>query len=308
MYKVAAFYHFADFINYADFQQPLKTACYLHNIKGIILLASEGINATIAGKNDDIDNILDFIKHHHISKEYFYDMNVKYSSAEEMPFYRIKVRLKKELITMGMPDFNPAYFGGKDNVGQYIAPEDWNDMISNPDVVLIDTRNDYEVMIGTFQNAVNPNTEKFSDFPQWVKDNEDNLKGKKIAMYCTGGIRCEKASAYMLSQGYDDVCHLQGGILKYLEYVNQDNSLWQGDCFVFDRRVAVKHGLAESDYDLCGACRYPLSDADKQHADYIAGVSCHHCAQYTSDTQKQRYGERQKQILLAQKRNDKHLG
>ena len=299
MIIVAAFYHFADFKNYQDWQKPIQTACYIRNIKGILLLASEGINGTIAGKQDDIDFIIRYIRHIPIFK----DCEVKYSHSDVMPFYRMKVRLKKEIVTLGMPNFNP-----NDSVGQYVEAENWNDLISDPNTIVIDTRNHYEVHIGQFDNAINPETEKFTDFPKWVTNNHHRLHNKTIAMYCTGGIRCEKASAYMLSQGYKNVFHLKGGILKYLEQINHKDSLWQGDCFVFDHRVAVKQGLELSDYDLCGGCRHPISPHEKLHDDFIEGVSCHHCAHNTSDDQKSRYQERQKQIILAAKNNKPHLG
>ena len=224
--------------------------------------------------------------------------------ASAPPFRRMKVHLKKEIVTMKVQGVDPLK-----QVGTYVAPTDWNALISEPETLVIDTRNDYEFAIGTFDGAIEPETKNFRDFPAWVQANRERLEGaEKIAMFCTGGIRCEKATSYLLDAGYEDVFHLKGGILKYLEDVPQEDSLWRGDCFVFDERVSVKHGLIEGDYDLCHACRHPIDDEDKRSDDYIAGVSCPHCAATTTDDQKARFGERHKQIALAAARNEVHLG
>ena len=268
-------------------------------IKGTLLLAYEGINGTIAGTDDTINQLLDFLK----ADPRLAALEHKESRAEKMPFYRMKTRLKREIVTMGVEGIDP-----NNVVGTYVDPKDWNELISDPDVVLIDTRNDYEVEIGTFKGALNPDTQTFREFPQWVEDNRDKLKKPKVAMFCTGGIRCEKASSFMKLNGFDDVYHLKGGILKYLETQPQDGSLWEGDCFVFDQRVAVKHGLEQSDYDQCYACRYPITDEEKTSPLYVQGVSCPRCHDKMSDAQRDRFAQRQKQIELAKTRGEVHLG
>ena len=233
----------------------------------------------------------------------FENMSYKESYHKVNPFHRTKVKLKKEIVTMGVQDIDP-----KEIVGTYVKPKDWNQLISDPEVLLVDTRNDYEVHIGTFKNAVNPNTETFREFPQYVKKNLDPQKHKKVAMFCTGGIRCEKSTAYLKQQGFDEVFHLEGGILKYLEEVPEDNSLWEGECFVFDNRVAVNHKLEKGQYDQCNACRLPITEEDKQSDKYMEGVSCPHCYEKLSSEQKQRFTERQKQIELAKIRGEQHIG
>ncbi len=299
-YCVAALYNFTRLTDYEQLKEPLQNLCNLYDIKGTVLLAREGINGTVAGTDSAIAKMLAFLR----ADPRLVGLEHKESRAETMPFYRMKVRLKKEIVTMGVDGVDP-----NDIVGTYVDPKDWNNLISDPDVILVDTRNDYEVEIGTFEGAINPDTETFREFPKWVEDHEDELRAKKkVAMFCTGGIRCEKASSYMKKQGYDEVYHLKGGILKYLETVKEDSSLWNGDCFVFDQRVAVGHGLAESDYDQCYACRYPITEDDKNHAHYIKGVSCHRCHNKMSDEQKIRFAERQKQIDLAKKRGEPHIG
>ena len=255
-YCVAALYHFARLNDFEQLKAPLQAMCDMLEIKGTILLAREGINGTVSGTDQAISDMLEFLR----ADPRLIDLEHKESRGTEVPFYRMKVRLKKEIVTMGVDGVDP-----NDIVGTYVDPKDWNDLISDPDVVLIDTRNDYEVEIGTFEGAINPYTETFREFPKWVEDNKERLKKPKVAMFCTGGIRCEKASSYMKQQGYDDVYHLKGGILKYLEHVKEESSLWNGDCFVFDQRVAVGHGLKESDYDQCYACRYPITDEEKLH-------------------------------------------
>ncbi len=299
-YCVAALYHFTRLSDFEELKEPLLSLCEMLGIKGTILLAREGINGTIAGSDDAIRDLLDFLR----ADPRLNELEHKESRAEELPFYRMKVRLKKEIVTMGVEGVDP-----NDIVGTYVNPEDWNALISDPDVILIDTRNDYEVEIGTFEGAVNPDTETFREFPGWVADNESAIRAKKkVAMFCTGGIRCEKASSFMKNQGFDEVYHLKGGILKYLETVKEENSLWNGDCFVFDQRVAVGHGLAESDYDQCFACRYPITEADKSHELYVKGISCPRCHHKMSDEQRASFAERQKQIELAKKRGELHMG
>ena len=298
-YCVTALYLFTRLADYEQLKTPLQNMCEMLGIKGTLLLAYEGINGTIAGTDDTINQLLDFLK----ADPRLAALEHKESRAEKMPFYRMKTRLKREIVTMGVDGIDP-----NNVVGTYVDPKDWNELISDPDVVLIDTRNDYEVEIGTFKGALNPDTQTFREFPQWVEDNRDQLKKPKVAMFCTGGIRCEKASSFMKLNGFDDVYHLKGGILKYLETQPQDESLWEGDCFVFDQRVAVKHGLEQSDYDQCYACRYPITDEEKTSPLYVQGVSCPRCHDKMSDAQRDRFAQRQKQIELAKTRGEVHLG
>jgi len=295
-YCVTALYHFT---RLSDYEQLLQDMCEMLSIKGTLLLAYEGINGTIAGTDEAIHQLLKFLK----ADPRLSALEHKESRADKMPFYRMKTRLKREIVTMGVDGIDP-----NNVVGTYVDPKDWNDLISDPDVVLIDTRNDYEVEIGTFKGALNPDTQTFREFPQWVEDNRDQLKKPKVAMFCTGGIRCEKASSFMKLNGFDDVYHLKGGILKYLETQPQDESLWEGDCFVFDQRVAVKHGLEQSDYDQCYACRYPITDEEKTSPLYVKGVSCPRCHDKMSNAQRDRFAQRQKQIELAKTRGEVHLG
>lgn len=297
--QVAALYKFTALPDYARLRAPLQDMCDLLQVKGTLLLAAEGINGTVSGKESSIANLIDFLR----ADPRLADLDVKYSTAEDMPFYRMKVRLKREIVTMGVEGVDP-----NKTVGTYVDPSDWNDLITDPDTILIDTRNDYEVGIGTFKGAVNPETKTFRDFPAWVEANRENINKPKVAMFCTGGIRCEKASSFMLENGFDDVYHLKGGILKYLETQDETKSLWEGDCFVFDQRVAVGHGLEESDYDQCFACRRPIVEDDKLHPEYTKGVSCHQCYDEMSETQKSAFAERQKQILLAKQRGEVHIG
>ena len=298
-YSVTAFYHLTRLADYEQLKAPLQNMCELLGIKGTLLLAYEGINGTIAGTDNAINQLLDFLK----ADPRLAALEHKESRAEKMPFYRMKTRLKREIVTMGVEGIDP-----NNVVGTYVDPKDWNELISDPDVVLIDTRNDYEVEIGTFKGALNPDTQTFREFPQWVEDNRDKLKKPKVAMFCTGGIRCEKASSFMKLNGFDDVYHLKGGILKYLETQPESESLWDGDCFVFDQRVAVKHGLEQSDYDQCYACRYPITDEEKTSPLYVQGVSCPRCHDKMSDAQRDRFAQRQKQIELAKTRGEVHLG
>ena len=298
-YRVAALYKFTSLPDYTNLREPLQNMCDLYAVKGTLLLALEGLNGTIAGENNDIANIISFLR----ADPRLADLDVKYSHAEEMPFYRMKVRLKREIVTMGVDGVDP-----NKTVGTYVDPDDWNALITDPDTILIDTRNDYEVGIGTFQGALNPNTKTFREFPDWVETNRCSLNKPKVAMFCTGGIRCEKASSFMLENGFDDVYHLKGGILKYLETQPETQSLWEGDCFVFDQRVAVTHGLEESDYDQCFACRRPITEDEKLKPEYQKGISCHHCHEEMTESQKAAFAERQKQIQLAKARGDVHIG
>ncbi len=296
---VAALYHFTRLPDYTSLRAPLQDMCDLLDIKGTLLLAHEGINGTIAGTDHAISQILTFLK----ADPRLTTLDHKTSRAKTMPFYRMKVRLKKEIVTMGVEGVDP-----NEIVGTYVDPKDWNALISDPDTVLIDTRNDYEVDIGTFKGAINPQTDTFREFPKWVTDNKDRLKKPKVAMFCTGGIRCEKASAFMKAKGYDEVYHLKGGILKYLETIPKKDSTWEGECFVFDQRVAVGHGLKQGKYDQCFACRYPITEDTKQSPLYIKGVACPRCHNKMSEDQRVRFSERQKQIALAKQRGQAHLG
>ncbi|PPC80719.1 MAG: hypothetical protein CTY38_10465 [Methylotenera sp.] len=302
-YLTAALYKFVSLPEYQSLQAPLLAACKIQHIKGTLLLAEEGINGTIAGLPDDIHRVLNYLRTDPIFSGKFADLEHKESFADEHPFYRMKVKLKKEIVTLGVPGVSPTK-----KVGTYVKPEDWNALISDPEVLLIDTRNDYEVDIGTFKGAIDPKTTTFREFPEYVAKHFDKTKHKKVAMFCTGGIRCEKASSYMLDQGFDEVFHLQGGILKYLETVPQEQSMWEGECFVFDQRVAVKHNLEVGEYDQCYACRYPLSPAEMQSEKYVAGVSCPHCYDKVSEEKRARLLERQKQVALAKQRGETHIG
>jgi UPF0176 protein len=302
-YLTAALYKFINLPNYQALQTPILDVCKHNHIKGTLLLAEEGINGTIAGLPDDIHRVLDFLRTDVLFANKFADLEHKESFANEHPFYRMKVKLKKEIVTLGVPGVSPT-----NKVGTYVKPEDWNALISDPDVVLIDTRNDYEVDIGTFKGAIDPKTTTFREFPQYVAKHFEPAKHKKVAMFCTGGIRCEKASSYMMDQGFEEVFHLQGGILKYLETVPEAQSLWQGECFVFDQRVAVKHNLEIGEFDQCYACRHPLSPAEMHSDQYAAGVSCPYCFDKISPEKRASLIERQKQVTLAQRRGDTHIG
>ncbi len=298
MFTIAALYHFTRFEDPAALQAPLRAICTDNAVRGSLLLASEGINGTIAGPRAGLDAVLAHIR----ALPGCADLEWKESSAEHPPFGRLKVRLKKEIVTLGVPGVDP-----KAAVGHYVRAADWNDLISSPDVAVIDTRNDYEVAIGTFKGAVDPQTDTFRDFPAWWEANRDRFHNKRIAMFCTGGIRCEKSTNYLMSQGVEDVYHLKGGILQYLEDVPAEDSLWQGECFVFDERVSVGHGLEEGPHALCRACRRPLLPEDMARPEYEAGVQCHHCADEHSDADRARFRERQKQIALARARGESHL-
>jgi UPF0176 protein len=296
---ISALYHFVILDNYKQLRQPLLDLMLEHDIKGTLLLAHEGINGTIAGSQKSIDRLLNWLK----SDTRLAELRHKSSYDESMPFYRTRVKLKKEIVTMGVEGIDPNQV-----VGTYVKPEDWNALISDPDVLLVDTRNAYETAIGTFKNAVDPVTETFREFPEYVKQNLNPDKHKKVAMFCTGGIRCEKSTAYLKEQGFDEVYHLQGGILKYLETVPVNDSLWEGECFVFDNRVSVDHSLEKGSYDQCHACRLPITHDDKKSEKYIQGVSCHHCYDKTTDAQRKRFIEREKQVQLARVRGEEHLG
>lgn len=298
MFTVCALYHFTRFDNHEALRQPLHDLCRDQQITGTLLLAKEGINGTVAGPKAGIDTLIAHIK----SLPGCEDFVWKLSTAQDRPFARMKVRLKKEIVTMGQPDVDPLA-----KVGHYVEPKDWNELIQSPDVVVIDTRNDYEVAIGTFEGAIDPETATFREFPAWWEKNKDRFHNKRVAMFCTGGIRCEKSTNYLLGQGVEDVYHLQGGILKYLEEVPQDNSTWNGECFVFDGRVSVGHGLEEGPHVMCHACRRPILPEDRDRDTYENGVSCHLCIEETSEEDKTRFRERQKQIALSKARGERHL-
>lgn len=296
---VCALYHFVRLPDFEAIKAPLLDLMGREGIRGTLLLAPEGINGTIAGSRRAIDKLLEHLK----SDERFESIAWKESYAQQMPFNRSRVKLKKEIVTMGVEDIDPLEI-----VGTYIEPCDWNDLISDPEVTVIDTRNEYEVQIGTFERAINPHTETFREFPDYAKTHLDRKKHKKVAMFCTGGIRCEKSTAYLKAQGFDEVYHLRGGILKYLEDVPAEDSMWQGECFVFDERVTVNHDLEPGAYDQCHACRMPISDEDKASAHYVAGVSCPHCIDRYTEEERERFRERERQVQLARARGEVHVG
>lgn len=299
MYIVCALYHFTPFPDHAALRDPLLSLAKSNGVTGTLLLAKEGINGTIAGSRQGIDAMLAHIR----ALPGCADLDWKESTAADQPFARMKVKLKKEIVTLGQPDVDP-----RAKVGHYVEPQDWNDLIRSPDVALIDTRNEYEIAIGTFEGAIDPETTSFREFPAWWEANKERFHNKRIAMFCTGGIRCEKSTNYLLGLGVEDVYHLKGGILKYLEEVPQDDSTWQGECFVFDGRVSVGHGLTEGPHILCHACRRPILPEDTKRPEYEKGVSCHHCITETTDQDKVRFREREKQIALAKTRGETHLG
>jgi UPF0176 protein len=268
MWTVAAFYRFVALNDLPKLQAALKRVCEDNDICGTILIAPEGVNGTIAGVGAKLDAIIDALD----AQTGIKSGELKYSTSTGKPFLRMKVRIKKEIITMAAPEANPTI-----KVGAYVEPEDWNALLADPDVTVIDTRNDYETAVGIFKGAIDPGIQKFTDFKTFVAEKMDPAKQKKIAMFCTGGIRCEKASSYMLAHGFEEVYHLKGGILKYLETIPADQSQWDGECFVFDRRVAVGHGLTEGNHDICYGCRFPLKPGDKQTPEYEEGVSCPRC-------------------------------
>lgn len=298
-YVVLALYKFVSLNEYRQLREPLLGFMKHQGIRGTLLLAQEGINGTVAGSREAIDALYAWFEKHPSLKNIVY----KESFCQKIPFNRTKVKLKKEIVTLGVEGVSPS-----DIVGTYVKPEEWNALISADDVTVIDTRNDYEIQIGTFKKAINPKTSSFREFPRFVAENLSPQTHKKVAMYCTGGIRCEKSTAYLKMLGFEEVYHLEGGILKYLEEVPEIKSLWEGECFVFDERVAVNHSLEKGSYSQCYACRLPITENDKRSKDYVQGVSCPHCVSRHSETQKQRHQEREKQNQLAKARGETHIG
>jgi len=300
MFKVAALYHFLKIDHIDTFKNFLDSNCKKMEIFGALIIAHEGINGTISGSHQNIDSIISAIVEFDIR---FCDMEIKYSENSQNPFYRMRLIVKDEIVKMGIKSLDPS----RDR-GEYVSPEKWNELISTDDTILIDTRNDYEFNIGTFQGAINPNTTVFSEFPIYSENNLSNFKDKKIAMFCTGGIRCEKATAFLKSQGFQHVYHLQGGILKYLEVVPPEQSLWNGECYVFDQRVSVKHGLQKGTYSQCHNCRHTLSEVDLQHEAYVYGIQCSYCSDEITEKRRRANAERQLQMSLASENHVRHLG
>jgi UPF0176 protein len=296
---VCALYKFVRLENYQQWQQPLLDFLTEHQIRGTLLLASEGINGTVAGDRASIDALLAWFE----ATPGLDNIVSKQSYDDDMPFYRTKVKLKKEIVTMGVEGIDPQRV-----VGSYVKPADWNALIADPEVTVIDTRNRYEIGIGTFKHAIDPETESFREFPQYVSNHLDPAKNKKVAMFCTGGIRCEKSTAYLKEQGFDEVYHLEGGILKYLEEVPAEQSLWQGECFVFDNRVSVNHDLEKGQYEACSGCRLPITEEDKRSEKYQHGISCPNCFDTLTDKQRSRFEERERQVRLAKERGEEHIG
>lgn len=296
---VSALYRFARFPDFESFREPLLELMLEQGVRGTLLLAAEGINGTIAGTREGIDAVVDWLR----QDDRFAELETKESCVDENPFYRSKVKLKKEIVTMGVEDIDSNRI-----VGTYVDAADWNALIADPDVLLLDTRNKYEVEIGTFEGAINPETDSFREFPDYIRNNLDPEKNKKVAMFCTGGIRCEKSTAYLKQQGFEEVYHLKGGILKYLEQVPESETKWQGECFVFDNRVTVNHQLEQGQYDQCHACRMPITEMDKDSEYYQQGVSCPHCYDKHSPDQVKRYAERERQMELARRRGESHIG
>ena len=303
MYRVAALYKFSRILDPLKLHNEIRLKLKEISISGTILVGSEGINGTISSSSKkNLSSAINFIK----NIKGFEDLDIKLSSSDKNPFLRLKVKLKEEIVTIGDKAIDPTEI-----VGEYVEPKDWNNLIDHKDTIVIDTRNNYEYSIGTFKNSLNPKTAKFREFPEWInkqKFTDDEKKNKNIAMFCTGGIRCEKASSLMKKKGFNNVVHLKGGILRYFESVSQDTSSWEGECFVFDDRVSVKHDLSEGTYDMCHGCRMPITEKDKESNKYIRGVTCSKCFDETTDVQKSRYMSRQKQIDLAKQRNQKHIG
>ncbi len=297
--KIAALYRFCRLPQFAELREPLVELCLKEGIKGTLLLAREGINGTVAGPAAGIDVLVAWLA----AMPELEGAEIKYSHADSMPFHRMKVRLKKEIVTMGISDIDPL-----EGTGAYVEPGDWNALIADEDTVVVDTRNDYEIAIGTFERAIDPHTATFREFPEWVERNHNLLAGKKVAMFCTGGIRCEKATAYVRSLGLGEVYHLKGGILKYLEDVPPEESLWRGECFVFDERVSVGHGLEPGKAELCRACRHPLTVEERASPLYEEGVSCPHCHDSRSEADRKRYAERQRQVQFAEAKGRRHIG
>lgn len=296
---VAALYRFTRLENFAELREPLLDLMMTNNVRGTLLLAHEGINGTISGSRADVDTVLTWLR----ADPRLAELDHKESLVDQHPFLRTKVKLKKEIVTMGIEGVDPNRA-----VGTYLSGEEWNRVISDPETLLIDTRNDYEYEVGTFTGAINPHTKTFREFPDYIREHLDPEKHKRVAMFCTGGIRCEKSTAFLKEQGFDEVYHLKGGVLKYLEETPKDNSLWQGECFVFDERVTVDHDLQPGSFDQCHACRRPISAEDKQSAHYQRGVSCPKCVGEYSVDQRSRFAERQRQIDLARTRGEQHMG
>ena len=295
--RVATFYRFTRLKDAISFQTPIETRCTEVGVRGIILLAEEGINATIAGSTEEVSAVIDFLQR----DPRLADLTVKRSTARRPPFEKMRGRIKREIVSMGVPGIDPEQL-----TGSYVRPEDWNELISDPEVIVIDTRNDYEVQIGSFQHAIKTDIRTFSELPAWRENRIDGAAQPRVAMFCTGGIRCEKSTAYLKRAGIKDVYHLEGGILKYLETVPEEESLWTGECFVFDERVSVTHGLKVGDHELCRACRGPIHLSDKKSDLYSDGVSCQRCHAETTPEQKAGFTERRRQIELAQARGETH--
>lgn len=300
---VAALYRFTPIADPAALRDALEGTCKAQGIKGTLLVAHEGINGTIAGSADGIAHVVDFIR----AQPDCADTDVKYSHASGMPFYRMKVRIKREIVTMGVEGIDP-----RASVGTYVSPQDWNALIADPETIVIDTRNDYEVAAGTFERAIDPRTATFREFPGWFRREREKLLGEgktpKVAMFCTGGIRCEKSTAFLKAEGIDQVYHLKGGILKYLEEVPEEESLWRGECFVFDERVTVGHGLALGSHVLCRACRRPVDEEGRASPLYEDGVSCAGCYDERTEEQRASARERDRQEKLARARGTSHIG
>ncbi|MDG2201062.1 MAG: rhodanese-related sulfurtransferase [Phycisphaerales bacterium] len=298
-FLVATFYRFAPLDDLESMQAAVRECCETNEVRGIVLLAAEGVNATISGTPEGVMAVIEFLR----ADPRLTDLRWKESTASKQPFRKMRVRLKKEIVTMGVPGVDPAHL-----VGTYVKPQDWNALINDPDVIVIDTRNDYEVEIGSFKDAVNPDIESFGQLPAWLDARFDPSKQPRVAMFCTGGIRCEKSTALLRQEGFEEVYHLEGGILKYLEQVPEDESLWHGQCFVFDERVSVGHGLEEGSYELCRGCRRPVGPQDRASEQFEEGVSCPWCHDRTTSQQKANYAQRQQQVDLAKDRGEQHLG
>jgi len=298
-YLVAAFYKFVPLPDYREVRESLQQRCEELNLLGSILLAEEGINGTVSGRRQNVNRLFEGLR----SDERLRDLHYKESWAGNQPFHRMKVRLKKEIVSLGVEGVDPNRV-----VGEYVSPQDWNELITRDDVRLVDTRNHYEYHLGTFKGAEDPDTGSFRDFPQWVADNLDPETDQNVAMFCTGGIRCEKATSYLLDKGFRNVYHLDGGILNYLESVNKEESLWEGDCFVFDNRVTVDHDLAEGDFEVCPACRMPLTEEDRESPLFELHVSCPRCHDRLTEKKREGLLERARQIKLAAERGERHIG
>ena len=299
MFKVAALYHFTTIDDCNELGDSLRKISSQLDILGGIIIANEGINGTISGLESNLDRFMSNLR----EDIRFSGIDVKYSFSANCPFYRMRIRIRPEIIRMGVPDANQCLQRGFD-----VEPQEWNSLISSKDVLLLDTRNDYEVDIGTFRGAVNPRTKQFTEFPEFIKTNMETLKDKKIAMFCTGGIRCEKASAFLRLQGFDNVYQLKGGIIKYLEVIPPEESTWEGECYIFDQRISLKHGLQVGEYLKCWGCRHTLTDEDTHHHDYLDGVHCPYCIHHQTEAIRAANAERNRQMSLAKLRNERHIG